>query len=68
MKNIFDFFMPRTGRGGARHRQKELEWRIRKVMKLADEEEFCSALREEFDLDPSDAGYQAALSVWRDAQ
>jgi hypothetical protein len=65
---IFDFVKPRTAKGEARKRERELMTMLEKLMAIGDEATFREGLQKEFGIKPDDPRFKAILDVWRGSE
>ena len=64
--NIFNLLKPRTSRGGALFREKELMKKLGKLLEAKDERTFMQGLKEDFGITKGHENYDAMLTIWRE--
>jgi hypothetical protein len=65
---IFDSLRPRTARGQARLRERQLKEKLERLLHANDEETFKKGLEEDFGIKPDHAKYAEMLKIWRGSQ
>lgn len=64
--DIFNLLKPRTSRGGAIFREKELMKKLGKLLDARDEVTFLKGLEEDFGITKDHENYKAILKIWRE--
>lgn len=62
---LFDSLRPRTPRGQARLRERQLKEKLEQLLEAEDEETFKRGLEEDFGIRPDHAKYAEMLKIWR---
>jgi plasmid stabilization system protein ParE len=68
LKPIFDFLKPRSGKGEARKREREVARKIERLMEAKDEETFRAGLERDLGIKPDHPRFAEILKVWRGVQ
>lgn len=68
MKTTFEFLKPRSGKGEARKREREVARKIQRLMEIRDEETFKAGLERDLRIKPEHPKFAEIINVWRDAQ
>jgi hypothetical protein len=68
MKTTFEFLKPRSGKGEARKREREVARKIERLMEIRDEGTFKAGLERDLGINPDHSKFAEILNVWRDAQ
>ncbi len=61
----FESLRPRTSRGQARLRERELKEKLEKLLEIRDEEAFKAGLQEDFGIKPDHPKFTEMLKIWR---
>jgi hypothetical protein len=62
---IFEFLKPRSGKGEAKKRERDLARKVERLMETRDEDTFKAGLERDLGIKPDHPRFAEILKVWR---